>query len=54
MWAAVVVILVLLALIVAMINCFRKISPLAALINIPYLIWVAFATYLTIAIAVIN
>ena len=54
LWAAVVIILVLLALIVAMINCFRKISPLAAFINIPYLIWVGFATYLTIAIAVIN
>ena len=51
---AVAVILVLLALIVMMIAEFRKISPLAALINIPYLLWVAFATYLTIAIAVIN
>ena len=54
LWAGVVVILILLALIATMINCFRKISPLAALINIPYLIWVVFATYLTIAIAVIN
>ncbi len=54
LWAGVVVILILLALIIAMINCFRKIRPLAALINIPYLIWVSFATYLTIAIAIIN
>lgn len=54
LWLAVAVILVLLALIVMMIAEFRKISPLAALINIPYLLWVAFATYLTIAIAVIN
>ncbi len=54
LWGSVVVILILLALIVVMITGFRKISPLAALINIPYLIWVSFATYLTIAIAVIN
>ncbi len=54
LWLAVAVILVLLALIVMMIVEFRKISPLAALINIPYLLWVAFATYLTIAVAVIN
>ncbi len=54
LWAAVAVILILLALIIAMIRCFSKISPLAAKINIPYLIWVAFATYLTIATAVIN
>ncbi len=54
LWAGVAVILILLALIIVMITCFRKISPFAALINIPYLIWVSFATYLTIAIAVIN
>jgi len=54
LWAAVVVILVLLALIIAMILSFKKIRPLAAYINIPYLLWVAFATYLTVAIAVIN
>ena len=54
LWAAVVVILILLALIIAMIKCFSKINPLAAKINIPYLIWVSFATYLTIATAVIN
>lgn len=54
LWGAVVVILVLLALIIAMIAAFRKINPLAALLNVPYLLWVAFATYLTIAVAVIN
>lgn len=54
LWAAVAVILVLLALIIAMISSFKKIRPLTAYINIPYLIWVAFASYLTIAIAVIN
>ena len=32
---------------------FKKVSPLAAL-NIPYLLWVLFASYLNIAAAVIN
>ncbi len=54
LWAAVIVILVLLALIIAMILSFKKIRPSAAYINIPYLLWVAFASYLTIAIAIIN
>ncbi len=54
LWPAVIVIIVLLVLIAMMIAAFRKISPMAALINIPYLLWVVFATYLTIAIAVIN
>lgn len=54
LWPAVVIIVVLFVLIAMMIAVFRKISPLAALINIPYLLWVAFAAYLTIAVAVIN
>lgn len=54
LWAAVAVILVLLALIIAMISSFKKICVIAGNINIPYLIWVAFASYLTIAIAALN
>ncbi len=54
LWAAVAVVLVLLVMIVIMIAKFRKIRPLAGYINIPYLLWVAFASYLTIAVAVIN
>ncbi len=54
LWAAAVVILVLLVMIVVMMVKFRKISPAAAYLNIPYLLWVAFASYLTIAVAVIN
>lgn len=54
LWAAVAVILLLLALIISMIISFRKICPLAAYLNLPYLVWVVFATYLNIAIAVIN
>lgn len=54
LWAAVAVVLALLVLIVVMIVKFRRIRPLAAYLNIPYLLWTAFATYLTIATAVIN
>ena len=54
LWLAVAVIILLLALIVSMIISFRKISRVSGNINLPYLIWVAFAAYLNIAIAVIN
>ncbi len=54
LWAAFVVILLLLALIIAMITDFRKINQTAAYINIPYVVWVAFATYLNFATAWIN
>ncbi len=54
LWAASAVILILLVLIIAMILSFKRIRPSAAYINIPYLLWVMFASYLTIAIAIIN
>ena len=54
LWGAAAVVLALLVLIVVMMVRFRKIRPLAAYLNIPYLLWVAFASYLTIAVAVIN
>lgn len=44
---AAVEILVLLALIVAMIVAFWRISRLAALLMVPYLLWVSFASVLT-------
>lgn len=46
--------IVLLGLIFAMIMSFYKASKTAALINIPYLLWVAFAGYLNIGIAILN
>ncbi len=46
--------LVMWALIFAMIVAFYKASPLAALINIPYLLWVTFAGYLNIGVALLN
>lgn len=54
LWGAVAVIIVLIALIIAMISEFKKLSPAAAYINIPYLLWTLFAAYLTIAVAVMN
>lgn len=54
LWIAFVVILILLTLIIAMILSFKKINAAAAYMNIPYLIWVCFATYLNLATAIIN
>lgn len=54
LWAAFAVIVLLLVLIIIMIALFRKIDPIAAKINIPYLLWVIFASYLNFMTAYIN
>lgn len=54
LWGGVAVIVALLLLIVAMILLFFRVDKKAALINLPYLAWVTFATYLNIATALIN
>ena len=46
--------LLLWAVILIMILKFRKVSPLAAYLQIPYLIWVTFAGYLNLAIYILN
>lgn len=46
--------LLLLILIIMMIVQFRKISPAAAYLQIPYLLWVAFAGYLNFMIYLLN
>lgn len=46
--------LILLILVGIMIMRFSKISRVSAVINIPYLLWSAFATYLASAIYIIN
>lgn len=51
---AIVVILVLLALILLTIYLFKDINKAAAWLLVPYLLWVLFATYLNIAIAILN
>ena len=38
----------------AMILSFRRISPAAAKLNIPYLVWLGFASYLAVAIYFLN
>ena len=54
LWGAAAVILCLLALVGAMVILFVRVDRRAALINIPYFLWVAFATYLNFATALIN
>ncbi len=54
LWAGFAVIVTLLILISVMSVLFGRIKPLAGLLNIPYIIWVAFATYLNLATALIN
>lgn len=54
LFAAVVDILILWLLILYMIQCFRDVKPLAGWINLPYLLWVSFATVLTISIWKLN
>ena len=46
--------LILWVLIIAMIIEFRKISPVAAWLQVPYLLWVTFAGYLTLMIYLLN
>lgn len=51
---AVVVIALLLILIIVMMVYFGKIRKSALYLNIPYLLWVMYATYLTIGVRVLN
>lgn len=51
---ATIVILVLLALVAMMIISFWRIRKPAALLNIPYLLWLVYAGYLTIGVLVLN
>jgi tryptophan-rich sensory protein len=46
--------IVLRALILWMIFSFRKVSPLAAKLQIPYLLWVTFAGYLNAGVWLLN
>lgn len=51
---AVVVIVLLLMAVSVMILTFWKIRKSSAYLNIPYILWVAYATYLTIGVRVLN
>ena len=52
--AALVWLLILWGLIVWMIVAFRKVDPLAAWMQIPYLLWVTFAAYLNYGVWMLN
>ena len=51
---AAVVVIAMLLLVIAMIVSFFRIRRPAAYLNIPYLLWTMFATYLTIGVLVLN
>lgn len=46
--------MVLLYLIIRTTLCYKKVSPLAAYLQIPYAVWVAFAGYLNFALWILN
>ena len=52
--ASFILLIALWIIILKMILSFRKASPVAAFLQIPYLIWVTFAGYLNIAIYILN
>ncbi len=52
--AAAVIISLLLAAILVMLVLFRRIRKAAALLNLPYLLWVAFAAYLNFGVLMLN
>ena len=47
-------IILLLVLIIAMTIYFRRVSKTAAYLQIPYILWVAFATYLNAGVLALN
>jgi len=53
-WVSVAVILILDALVFVTTFCFYKIKKATGYLMLPYLLWILFATYLNIAIAVLN
>lgn len=53
-WLGVGIILILDGLVISCIITFKKINRLAMYLLIPYLIWILFATYLTIGVAILN
>lgn len=54
LWVGFIDILLLLTAVCVMTVLFFRIEPKAGWLNVPYVIWVAFATYLNLATALIN
>lgn len=53
-WAALAVLLLLSCLVIHTIHLFRKQNVTAAWLLIPYLLWILFAAYLTLSLALLN
>lgn len=53
-WTAAFIILILDVLVVLTIYSFRRLDKTAAILLIPYLLWILFATYLNIGFAILN
>ena len=53
-YLAVVILIILWVLVVWMIKFFYDIKPAAAYLNIPYILWLTFAAYLNLSIALLN
>lgn len=53
-WLGVLVIVSLVISIVMTMRSFKPINPVAVWLLVPYLLWVSFATYLTIGLSVLN
>lgn len=53
-WVAVVVILILLALVLITAIKFKEISSTAFWLLVPYVVWLIFATYLNVGVAILN
>ncbi len=53
-WLAFFWLLLLLVLVVMMIVSFYRVQPVAAYLQIPYLLWLLFAAYLNLAVAILN
>ncbi len=51
---AFIILIILWLLIIAMIKVFKEINPLAACLQIPYLLWVTFAGYLNLMLYILN
>lgn len=52
--AAAIIIILLIGLVSAMIVLFCRIRPIAAYLNIPYILWLIFAAYLNIGVVLLN
>lgn len=53
-YLAFVILIVLWILVIYMIKLFYDIKPVAAYLNIPYILWLTFAAYLNLSIALLN